>query len=190
MARERKFSIEELFVTVRHILLQQGYEGFTFSLLAEKLNVSRGVLYKYYENKDELIIDFMIYEMEKYLIELREIEKQPGFEAKFDFLFDIMFKNTEIQQLMVAGQQVPVNLHDKVKEKKEKLDKLHFDMYKYLQDFIQCGRKEGRLKSHLPDSLVLGMIFQTIAIPNFHGIPQTEWVKSIKEILTEGMFKN
>lgn len=190
MARERKFSREELFISVRQILLKQGYDGFTFSLLAEKLNASRGVLYKYYENKDELIIDFMIYEMEKYLIELKEIEKHSGFEAQFDFLFDIMFKNTEIQQLMGAGQQVSVNLHDKVKEKKDKLDKLHLDMYKYLQDFILCGRNEGKIKPHLPDSLVLGMIFQTIAIPNFYGIPQTEWVKSIKEILTEGMFKN
>ena len=42
MARERKFSLEELFQTTKQLLLDYGYEGFTFSLLADQLEVARG----------------------------------------------------------------------------------------------------------------------------------------------------
>lgn len=73
MARERKFSKDDLFRNVKHILLQHGYEGFTISLLADMLEVSRGALYKYYVNKNELITQFMIYEMEQFIGELKQI---------------------------------------------------------------------------------------------------------------------
>ena len=190
MARERKFSTDELFQASKQILLQHGYEGFTFSLLAERMNVSRAVIYKYYENKDELIFEFMLYEMEQYLLELKEIEKQTGFDAKFEFLFEIMFKRTEVPPLIELAQQIPINSNQKVRDYKKKLDLLHLDMYKYLQDFTALGREEGKLKSHLPDGLILGMIFQSIVIPNHFGVPRTEWINWIKEILSQGMFKN
>ena len=35
--------------------------------VAEKLDVARGTLYKYYDNKNELITDFMLHEMNLYL---------------------------------------------------------------------------------------------------------------------------
>ena len=73
MARERKFSTDDLFQASKQLLLQHGYEGFTFSLLADQFDVCRA-LYKYYENKEELITDFMIYEMGKFLFELKEIK--------------------------------------------------------------------------------------------------------------------
>lgn len=57
MARERKFTRDDLYETTKYMLLENGYEGFTFSKLAEKLNVSRGAIYKYFNNKDELITD-------------------------------------------------------------------------------------------------------------------------------------
>lgn len=80
MARERKFTEEELFVAVKHILLAQGYEGFTFSLLADRLEVSRGAIYKYYENKESLITQFMVYEMDQFIHELEKINQLNGYD--------------------------------------------------------------------------------------------------------------
>ena len=34
--------------------------------------------------------------------------------------------------------------------------------------FINLGKKDGKLKEDLPDGLILGFIFQTIAIPNHY----------------------
>lgn len=190
MARERKFSTGELFSAAKELLLIHGYEGFTFSLLAERLNVSRGALYKYYENKEELITDYMIEELNQFFSDLQKIEHYEGFEAQFDFLMNLIFDMPEVQQLIKIAVQIPKNVNDKVRENKAHLDKLHLDMYKHLQSFIKLGKEEKKLKAHIADKLILGFILQTIAIPNHFGIPHSEWVASIKEIIGHGMFTN
>ncbi|OLS41035.1 TetR/AcrR family transcriptional regulator [Bacillus sp. MRMR6] len=188
MARERKFTTEELFQTVKKILLQHNYEGFTFSLLAEQMEVSRGAIYKYYENKDVLITDFMIYEMEQFLLELKAIEKHSDFEAQFGALMDIIFEKTEIHHLIRAAQQMLLQSNEKEMERKDKLEKLPLEMYKHLEKFITLGKKQGKVKSHIPDGLMLGFILQSIAIPNHFGIPHEEWLTSMKEMISQGMF--
>ena len=65
---------------------------------------------------------------------------------------------------------------------------MHLDMYRHLQNFIELGRNEGKLKSHLADGLILGFIFQTVSIPNLFGISQQEWISSIKEVLRDGLW--
>jgi TetR/AcrR family transcriptional regulator, repressor of fatR-cypB operon len=188
MARDRKFSTNDLFKRTMELLLQYGYEGFTFSLLADQLDVSRGTLYKYYENKEELITDFMIHEMNLFLEELKNIRKIEGFESQVDFLLELIFKNASIPPLIDIGKSIPGNINQKVRENQNKLEQQRFAMYHNLQEFIDLGRKEGKLKDNLPDSLVLGFIFQTIAIPNHFAIPRSQWVNSIKEIICHGMF--
>ncbi len=188
MARERKFSTQELFAETKQLLLQNGYESFTFSILADQMNVSRGALYKYYENKEELITEYMIHEMNMFLVELKQIESHIGFEAQFNFLIDLIYKRMEIHQLIGLAKQIPKRSSEKVKANMERLGKLHLHMYTFLHNFVVLGKEEGKLRSDIPDTLVLGFIFQTISIPNHFGIHHTEWVASIKEILRHGMF--
>lgn len=190
MARERKFTKQELFRLTKELLLHHHYEGFTFSLLAEQLHVSRGTLYKYYENKEELVTEFMLDEMEQFLIRLQDIHQQNSFDAQFEFLLNLILQSTDIHQLIGMSPYIQVNINEKVQDNKKKLDALHLDMYRHLQSFIHLGRKEGKLKPHLADGLILGFIFQTVSIPNHFGIPQHEWIQSIKEILRDGMFTN
>jgi TetR/AcrR family transcriptional regulator, repressor of fatR-cypB operon len=187
MARDRKFSTHELFQTTTELLLQYGYEGFTFSILAAQLEVSRGTIYKYYENKEELITDFMVHEMNLFLEELKNIHSIEGFEKQFDFLIDLIFKNASIPHLIEIGKHIPSNLNQKVRDNQAKLEQQRFAMYHNLQAFIELGRREGKLKHNLPDSLILGFIFQTIVIPNHFSIPRSEWINSIKEIICHGM---
>lgn len=188
MPRERKFSLKELFKATKELLLIHGYEGFTFSLLAEKLNVSRGTIYKYYENKDELISDYMIDDMNHFLNDLQAIEQHQGFTEQFDFLLNTILERKEINQMILIFAQIPNNTTEKVKRNQELLFQLHQNMYRYLQSFIELGRREQKLKSHLPDGLILGFIFQSVAIPNHFGVPHANWIQSIKEIIKDGMF--
>ena len=190
MARERKFSLEELFKATKELLLIHGYEGFTFSLLAEKLNVSRGTIYKYYENRDELIIDYMIHDMNRFLTDLKAIEQYHTFEDQFDFLLHMILERTEINKMILIFAQIPNNTTEKVKKNQEFLFQLHQDMYRYLQSLIDLGRKDKKLKPHLPDGLILGFIFQSTAIPNHFQVPRDKWVQSIIEIIKDGVFEH
>ncbi|MBT2659176.1 TetR/AcrR family transcriptional regulator [Bacillus sp. ISL-18] len=190
MARERKFSTDSLFLITKQMLLAHGYEGFSFSLLADQLEISRGAIYKYYDNKEELITDYMLYEMEHFLAELKDIESVDGFDAQFDFLINLIFKNSTIPHMIELGRRIPINGNQKVKENHEKLDKQHLNMYQHLQGFISLGRQELKLRETLPDPLILGFIFQTIMIPNHFGIPHSIWISSIKEMIRHGMLRN
>ncbi|MEH7235169.1 TetR/AcrR family transcriptional regulator [Bacillus sp. JJ1562] len=188
MARERKFTTEELYQTTEELLLVYHYEGFQFSLVADQLQVSRGTIYKYFENKEELITEYMLFKMEQFLHELKEINSIEGFHAKFDFLLNIMFKNPELHQLIEIGKRVPTHINSKVKENLEKLESYHLKMYQYMNGFIQAGKNENKLNTNVPEPLILGYIFQSIAIPNHFGIPHDVWVGSIKEIICHGIF--
>lgn len=179
--------MEELYQLTKENLLQHGYEGFTFSLLADQLHVSRGTIYKYYENKDELITDYMIYEMNLFLIELKDIEKVAGFDAKFEFLIDTFFKHSKIYQIIEIGQRIPVTINDQVRKNIESLRMLHLEMYRFLHSFIQLGKQEQKINEKIPEQVMLGYIFQSIAIPNHTQIPHDEWVSAIKEIISHGI---
>lgn len=188
LGRDRKFTDEELFNATKSMIIHDGYEAFTFSRLAAVLNVSRGSIYKYYENKDELISEFLMYEMNRFLLEFNALDKTGDFQSQFNLLIDFIFEHNNIHQVLEIIHQIPSNTTKRVENNKSKLSEYHVDMYKQFQGFIELGRKENKIKSHIPTAVMLGMIFQTIAIPNHFAIPQDEWIASIKEILSHGMF--
>ena len=77
----------------------------------------------------------------------------------------IIFKKSEVMQLIEVAQQIRFTSNGNMSVNKEKLKNLPLEMYKYLQKFVQLGKKEGKLKAHIPDGLILGFIFQSLAIP-------------------------
>lgn len=190
MARERKFTDTELFNATKVIFIRDGYDSFTFSKLATVLNVSRGSIYKYYENKDELLSEFLTFEMNHFLKEFHALDKEGDFQTQFHVLIDFIFQHNSSNNILEIIKQIPVNSTGIIEDNKSRLSEYHVEMYKQFQGFIDLGRKEKVIKSHLPTAILLGMIFQTIAIPNHYSIPQEEWVASIKEILCHGIFIN
>lgn len=188
MSRERKLSTEKIFRATNTLLLKHGYEGFSISLIAEELNISRAALYKYYNNKEDLILDYMLFEMHEILISLKEIKTQQPFEMQMNQLLSIIFDCSDIHQILNIAQHIPRDLTDKVTSKKAQLEALHLDMYTILQSFIDQGKKEQVLRANLPDDLILGFIFQSIDIPNHRKIPRNEWLQHITEVVRHGIF--
>lgn len=187
MARERKFALNELYEMVKELLLIHGYEGFTFSLLAEQMDVSRATIYKYFNNKDELITEFMIHELKGFLAELRNINNYNTFDEQFDFLLEKIFNRKNVNYFIEMGKLVDGKNDQKVKKNQEELGKLHLEMYHLLQNFITLGKKENVFKQDVPDSLILGFIFQAIAIPNHFRVPKPEWDKHLKDVIKYGL---
>jgi AcrR family transcriptional regulator len=188
MARQRKFSDEDLFMATKELLLEHGYEGFTFVLLAERLKVSRSALYKYFDNKEELVMAFMMYEMEQFIKKLRKINEYKNFEAQFDYLLDLMMYHPNINQLIQIGRQVPIN-NRRLQEQNKTLDSMHLNMYRSLLGFVHLGKEEEKLKKHIPDALIVTYILQSFIIPNYSYIPHSQWVQFLKEIIRDGMFR-
>ncbi len=188
MARERKFTTRELFHAVKHLLLEHGYDAFHFGLMAERLEVSRASLYKYYKNKDELITALMNDEMDAFLVELAAVEQIEGFEAQYDRLVDLFFQKKDVLPLIQIARHMMQRMEADSQQQRQQLEQLPLAMYETLQRLIAQGKQAGVLKAHLPDSVMLGLLFQTIAVPNHYNIPHAEWVAAMKEVLGQGMF--
>ena len=181
----RKFTKEALYEVTNDLLIQHGYAGLHFGLIAERLEITRGALYKYFKNKDELIIDFMIYEMDKFLQDLKVIRQYKHFNQQLEYLLDIIFKYSRIHQNLSIVYQIPTTKH--VNEKVKQLEIRHHDMYAYLNAFIELGREEKRIHTEFPDHLILGFIFQTVNIPNQTNLPEKQWKTLIMNFLSQGM---
>ncbi|MEN2768960.1 TetR/AcrR family transcriptional regulator [Ornithinibacillus xuwenensis] len=187
MGRERKFSTEDLYHTTKQLLLDHGYEGFTFTHLANQLDVSRAAIYKYYENKEELLSEYMLFELRSFIDDLQKISKHRSFKNQFNALFDVIFNDMSIYQIREIGMQI-ASVNEKVKKNKQALDRLHIKLYSSLQTFIELGRSENIIKNSIPDNLFLGFIFQTVNIPNTSGLSHQDWVETMKEVICHGMF--
>lgn len=188
MARENKFTKSDLYRETKELLLQHGYAGFHFGLLAEQLNISRAALYKYFKNKDELITEYMAFEMERFLHDLAQIESRPSFEEQLDYLLDVIFKYSKIHQILSMVFQIPQSQQAKINQTLHQLEAQHAQMYSYLNGFIQLGKREKIVKPDLPNHLILGFIFQTVNIPNLAQLPEQEWKNLIKAFLCHGMY--
>lgn len=186
MARS-KFTKNELYQATNQLLLQHGYEGFHFGLLAKQLNITRAALYKYYNNKDELITEYMDVEMNRFMEDLERIQQYPHFKEQLDYLLDVIFKYSKIHQILSLVFQIPTSDSSKVNETLHQLEVQHEKMYSYLNDFIQLGKREKLLKPEFPDHLILGFIFQTVNIPNQSKLPEQEWKDLVMKFLLDGM---
>src|SRR5690606_38346133 len=155
MARERKFTDTELFNAAKVIFIRDGYDSFTISKLAGSLRVSRGSIYKYYENKDELIAEFLTFEMNYFLKEFNALDKEGDFQTQFHMLIDFIFQYNNSNHILEIIRQIQANPARAMEDNKSRLSEYYVGMYKQFQGFIDLGRKEKVIKSHLPTAVLL-----------------------------------
>ena len=189
MARERKFSTTEIFRETERLLLTVGYEGYTISLLAEALNVSRAAIYKYYTNKEQLVVDFMLEHMEKMIRQFASIDSTASFTVQLDEVLDIVLESKDLHRIFSMAHVINTKGKEEIEKKIVHLNELHKEMYIPLQAMVNKGKEEGLLKESIPNSLILAFIFQSIDLPNHMNIPEERFLKSIKTLVCSGILK-
>ncbi|MGE7625556.1 TetR/AcrR family transcriptional regulator [Viridibacillus sp. NPDC096237] len=187
MARERKFSSDEIFNTTKILLLKYGYEGYTFSLLADALNVSRAAIYKYYLNKEELIFDYLVSALKKIHIDLKLINQQEPFTEQLDELVSKLYKYKDLQQILLKSKEIQENGSEVLIHKKELIQHLQLGMYTIIQTIIEQGKKEHFLDKEMPNDTILMFILHSVATPNSNGIAQELWFFYIKKLICCGI---
>lgn len=188
MAREKKFSTEDIYEETHQLLMSVGYDKFSFGLLASSLKVSRAAIYKYYTNKDELIYDYMISEMEQMVDDLEKLDWAADYFVQFQQLFALIFEYSDIHQIsfMIPGDRIANE--EKMKEKKQQSQVLHKRFFEQIQTFIQTGQQKGHIKNTIPESLIIELIFHSVTIPNRTGLSQEKRADYLQEIICQGIF--
>ena len=188
MARERKFSTKDIFAKTKQLLLENGYERYNIGLLAEKLNVSRAAIYKYYTNKDELIVDFMLSEMDDCIAEFSNVDQTATFEEQLDSVLNTIFNSKDLHHIFAFAQLIEAKDNDVLAQKLDLLSKQHLEMYKPLMGLITKGKKEGIIHQDLPDSVMISFIFQSITIPNHMNEPKELFLNSVRKLVLNGLY--
>lgn len=187
MGRDRKFSTLDLFLATKQLVLAVGYDGFTIARLAESIGVSRAAIYKYYTNKEELIMDFMLHEMDKTITDFLLISPTAPYMEQLDALLRSIFRSKDLHLLLGMAEMIPSDNQPSIQKKKDKLSAMHRDMYGPLMRIVQQGKAEGLVDINIPNELVLGFIFQSINIPNHSQLDEVQFYQYTKLLILNGV---
>ena len=88
MARKKKFNQRELYEATAQLMLEIGYDRFSFQLLADKLHVTRTALYKYYKNKNDLLNAYLNNSLKEVLERLDNMDWSMDYKDKLTLRID------------------------------------------------------------------------------------------------------
>jgi AcrR family transcriptional regulator len=189
MGRDRKFNTVDLFLCTKKLITQTGYEGFTIGQLATQLNVTRSAIYKYYQNKDELLLDFMVEEMKNTLESFSSLSKSLPFLEKINLLLEKIFTYKDLHLILGIQDVIPTNGDPQLEAKKNHLSLMHHELYKPLIHVVEQGKIEGFIEMDMPNELLLGFLFQSISIPNYSAMNAEQMLIYTKKLILNGILK-
>ncbi len=188
MGREKKFSEQQLWQVTHDLILEKGYQGFTMSIVASRLDVSRAAIYKQYPNKEELIGAFMIHEMKRSVDLLQGVDRTQSFEHQLRDLLTRMFSIKDLHHILGLASTIE-DVSDVVTKQKEQLSSMHHGLYEPLLSLIQLGKAEKLIDESQNDFILLGFIFQSIDIPNYAKMSDEDFLNSVQNLLLNGLSK-
>ncbi|MER2295638.1 MAG: TetR/AcrR family transcriptional regulator [Desemzia incerta] len=190
MVREKKFTQDELYRATHKLILEVGYDNFSFMLLSKRLQISRAALYKYYANKDDLILDYLTAQMEQLVLQLNSIEWSTDFKEKLSQLISLIFEYADTHTISYMIPSQKWNNENANLSHVQKSKKLHTTFYDFIQRTIEEGQNKGYLLKTVPSMLIIELIFHSITLPNRTGLNTAERTQHITEILLHGILKN
>lgn len=149
-AKEFRQREEEVLQAAQELFLELGEDRVTVEMIAEKVGIGKGTIYKHFETKDEIYLLLMIRYEEELSQMFRRIENSPGEReqlAKEFFLFRIKDPKRymlfdRLEQKLVAAKAVPELL--------QKLHRTRASNAAVLTGIIQGRIKEGVLEDVPP----------------------------------------
>jgi AcrR family transcriptional regulator len=157
------------------IFAEKTYQGATISMIAQKANISKGLLYNYFESKEDLlksIINEGVQDVWQHFDPNRD-----GILTKEEFLFflkksiQIVKENPKYWKLYSALMFQPdvmaMMLVD-YNDMSEEYGKMSFDLFK------RCGIKDPEAEILFFSSAIKGAIIQYVAMPDTFPIDKVE----------------
>lgn len=189
MARKKTFTQEELYQATHDLMLEVGYDIFSFQLLSKKLDISRTALYKYYTNKNDLLQAYLNHQLEKVVDQLDSTDWPSAYPEKLSQLIDLVFAYADthaISAMVPARQWTKDNAHEPdIQRSKE----LHRKFFGFIQAVVEEGQREGYLKQEIPPLVLIETIFHSINLPNRAGLSAEQRAYFVKKVLFEGILK-
>lgn len=174
---ERK---EVIMQTALRLFSEHGFNDTSISKIAQEAKISKGLIYNYFESKEDLIKQIVIHGFETLVLVFDP--NKDGFLTDEEFVFfidkvfEIMQNNREYWKLYFATLVQP----DVLKLVEDNLNEVIEPFMKTLVDYYQ--RK--KVKNPFAMSLLLGAMLDGVSM-NYIANPDAFPVEDIKEIIIE-----
>lgn len=186
MAR-RKVERTALFSATEALLIEQGYPGFHFKSLSERLNIGRSTLYEYYASKEELLTDYMEYVMEAIIDDCNELPPSNDPIFTLNGMLKIFLKYCQIHQITQVLPLIDPHFSPQVEASLASLKRDQEYLYKTVSQLIDEGKLKRVIRDDIETPIIAGMVFNTIQVPNLMKVEKEEWIEMVLKILFNGI---
>lgn len=187
----RAQSREKIMQAAVELFAMNGFHATSVSQIAKKAGISKGLMYNYFQSKDELLNEMLkasMQEMEEPFFEVASI-KDPfqRFGKVIGFFFEMIANNTEYWQFMFSI----MTQHDVIKHIKEKLITYFKSFVAILEQlFTEMGIKNAKIEAYKLGAMLDGIMLDYIYFFNDKDYPLNEIKKDIiKEYTNKGKNK-
>lgn len=187
MGRKRKVSKQEVFQATEKLLLEHGYDQFHFKILSNELNMARSTLYEYFANKEELVTEYMCLLMENVTNDLSKVQPINEPIERLKSMLKVFFRYSHIHQVLQISSIINRETTEKVKLNMSKLDDYHHNFHGMIMQWIQEGQDKGELRSDISPSVIAGLFFTSIQIPNMEQLNAEDWSEYIFQVICMGI---
>ncbi|MBK3332450.1 TetR/AcrR family transcriptional regulator [Persephonella atlantica] len=154
---------EEVFLIISQIIAEKGLSEVSTTEVARRLGVSQPAIYKYFKNKDEMIVYFLENLKEQLLEIVKKAKEEKTTKDRLKRIYTEHFRLIERTKILPRVVFSDV-IHTGKKEKKEKLREV-VNLYKEgIKQIIEEGIKKGEIKDINPEigaRLFIGTIIST-----------------------------
>ncbi|MDQ7055043.1 MAG: TetR/AcrR family transcriptional regulator [Persephonella sp.] len=155
---------EEVFFIISEIIAEKGLSEVSTTEVAKRLGVSQPAIYKYFKNKDEMIVYFLE-SLKKQLSEIiKKAKEEKSTEDRLRKIYTEHFRligRSKILPRVVFSDIV----HMGKEEKKEKLREVIYMYKEGIKQILEEGIKKGELKPFDPEwgaRFIIGTILQQL----------------------------
>ncbi|OEF95712.1 TetR/AcrR family transcriptional regulator [Desulfuribacillus alkaliarsenatis] len=186
MARKKTNQLE-IFQATEQLLIRYGYHSFQFKLLADQLEIGRSTLYEYYRNKEELITDYMCHLMQKIISDCESVSKSDNSIEQLKGFVSIFMKYAHIHQILQITHFINPKQSKSIEANINSIKSGHATLNRLLVTVIKKGQAENLLQDDIDVTVIIGVIFNTITIPNMTRMDTNTWIETIFEVVINGI---
>ncbi len=191
-----KFRKDEILTAAWKCFAEKGYQGTTMKNIAKKLDLSTGVIYNYFQNKDEILEAIMEWALKSENQIFNLMAKKNTSKEAISELFNACFESCSHEELKESSKANIYLWVEAMKKKKlqEMINDKHRQQIDIIANFVNNGIKRGEIQSHIDpksmagfyQALIIGLQVQSVLIEDFD---LTSYYRQIKEIIFRNMWQ-
>lgn len=187
MARRKKMDEAAMLRETEKLLLERGYEGFSFKALSANLDIARSTIYEYYGHKDDLITDYMFILVSKVMNEMEIIASETtGLETMKEWL-KMFMQYDQVHYMIGMRGQLDQSESDIARNHLKQMDGLHGKMFFMLTNQVKKAKDLGEVRADLPNELVASFFFHSILSRPANDENIDGWANMLNDIIENGV---